>query len=222
MKLTVFDAAGKELRQIDASDDVFGIEPNRAVLHQAYVRQMANRRAGGASTKDRGDVAGSTVKIHRQKGLGRSRQGSIRASHRVGGGIAHGPHPHSFAKDMPRQMHRLALRSALSSHAHAGTLIVVEGLAAEEAKTKAVAAALSALGADRRALVVSGEPDAALLRAARNISVVSGVLPAQYLNVVDILNAHKLVMSEDAVRRCEALWGGENLKPQRGRAKEAV
>lgn len=222
MKLTVFDTTGAELRQIDAADEVFGIEPNGAVLHQAYVAQMANRRAGGASTKDRGDVAGSTVKIRRQKGLGRSRQGSIRASHHVGGGIAHGPHPHSFAKDLPRQMRRLALRSALSKHATAGTLIVVEGLADGDAKTRSVVAALAALGVDRRALVVSGEHDPQLVRAARNIGDVSAVVPAQNLNVVDIINAHRLVMSEDAVRRCEALWGGENLKLQRGRAKEAV
>ena len=219
MKLTVFDTAGKEVREIDVADEVFGIEPNRSVLHQAYVAQMANRRAGNANTKDRGDVRGSTVKIRRQKGLGRSRQGSIRASHRVGGGVAHGPHPHSFAKDLPRQMRRLALRSALSDHARAGTLVVVEGLTAAEGKTKPVVAALTALGVDRRALVVSGEFEPEMSRAARNIDAVRA-LPAQNLNVVDLVNAHRLVMSEGAVRKCEALWGGANLKPNRGRAKE--
>jgi len=221
MKLTVFDTAGKELRQIDVADEVFGIEPNRSVLHQAYVAQMANRRSGNASTKTRGDVRGSTVKIRRQKGLGRSRQGSIRASHHVGGGVAHGPHPHSFAKDLPRQMRRLALRSALSNHAQAGTLVVVEGLASTDGRTKAVAAALSALGVNRRALVVSGEFEAEMSRAARNIDDVQA-LPAQNLNVVDLLNAHRLIMSEDAVRKCESLWGGANLKLARGRAKETV
>ncbi|MBA4179736.1 MAG: 50S ribosomal protein L4 [Anaerolinea sp.] len=221
MKLAVFDTNGKELRQIEAADEVFGIEPNRSVLHQAYVSQMANRRAGGASTKTRGDVRGSTHKIRRQKGLGASRQGGIRASHQVGGGVAHGPHPHSFAKDLPRQMKRLALRSALSSHAAGGTLLVVDGLAPEDVKTKTVQAALDALGVDRRALVVSGEYEADLTRAARNIDI-ARALPAQNLNVVDIVNAHKLVMSEDAIRKCEALWGGENLKPARGRRREAV
>lgn len=220
MKLSVFDAAGKELRQIDVADEVFGIEPNGSVLHQAYVAQMANRRAGGASTLGRGDVRGSTVKIRKQKGLGRSRQDAIRASHHVGGGIAHGPHPHSFAKDLPRQMRRLALRSALSNHAQRGSLLVVEGLPAD-GKTKPVATALQALGIDRRALVVSGEFIPGLTRAARNIEQVQA-LPAQNLNVVDLMNAHKLVMSEDAVRKCEALWGGANLKPARGRRAEAV
>lgn len=218
MKLNVLDTAGNQVREIDADDAVFGIEPNRPVLHQAYVTQMANRRSGNANTKDRGDVRGSTVKTRRQKGLGRSRQGGIRASHHVGGGVAHGPHPHSFAKDLPRQMRRLALRSALSDHAQAGTLIVVDGLAAD-GKTKPVAAALAALGVDRRALVVSGEFEPSLSRAARNIDAVQAV-PAQNLNVVDLVNAHRVVMSEDAVRKCEALWGGANLKPSRGRAKE--
>jgi large subunit ribosomal protein L4 len=221
MKLAVVDATGAELRQIDVADEVFGIEPNRAVLHQAYVTQMANRRAGNAHTKSRGEVQGSTAKIRRQKGLGRSRQGAIRASHHVGGGVSHGPKHHSFAKDMPRRMRRLALRSALSSHAAAGSLIVVEGLTPAETKTKAMQQTLDALGVDRRALVVSGEHDAALARAARNITGITA-LPAQNLNVVDLVNAHKLVMTEDAIRRAEALWGGENVAPQRGRRKEEV
>ena len=221
MKLTVFDTAGKELRQIDAADEVFGIEPNRSVLHQAYVAQMANRRSGNAYTKSRGDVAGSTVKIRKQKGLGRSRQGSIRASHHVGGGVAHGPKPHSFAKDLPRTMKRLALRSALSSHAGNGSLVVVEGLNAPDGKTRTFQNVLTALGVERRALVVSGAFVPELSRAARNIDEVKA-LPAANLNVVDLINAHKLVMSEDAVRACESLWGGANVKPQRGRAKEAA
>jgi large subunit ribosomal protein L4 len=161
------------------------------------------------------------VKIRRQKGVGRSRQGAIRASHQVGGGVAHGPHPHSFRKDLPRQMRRLALRSALSDHAAKGTLRVVEGLAPSEPKTKHVQAALDAIGADRRTLVVSGDHDATLVRAARNVDRLVA-LPAQNLNIVDLVNAHYLVMTEDAVRKCEALWGGENLKPARGRRAEAV
>ncbi len=221
MKLKVFDTAGTQVREIDAADDVFGIEPNRAVLHQAYVAQMANRRAGLANTKGRGEVQGSTVKIRKQKGLGRSRQGSIRASHHVGGGVAFGPRPHSFAKDLPRAMRRLALRSALSSHAASGTLVVVDGLAAPDGKTRTVQAALSALGVDRTALVVTGEYVPELTRATRNIDA-ARALPAQNLNVVDLLNAHRLVMSEDAIRKCESLWGGANVKPQRGRLKEAV
>jgi large subunit ribosomal protein L4 len=222
MKLSLLDTAGKELRKIDCADEVFGIEPNRAVLHQAYTAQMSNRRAGGASTKTRGEVRGSTFKIRRQKGLGRSRQGGIRASHQVGGGVAHGPHPHSFVRDLPRAMRRLALRSALSSHAAAGTLVVLDGLASAELKTKDVRAALDALNVTRRALLVSGEADRALQLAGRNVESLK-IVPAANLNVVDLLNAHHVVMSEDAVRKCEALWGGANVKIARGtRAQEAV
>ena len=221
MKLKVFDTAGKELREIDAADEVFGIEPNRSVLHQAYVAQMGNRRSGQASTKSRGEVAGSTVKIRKQKGLGRSRQGSIRASHHVGGGVAFGPKPHSFAKDLPRTMRRLAIRSALSSHAASGTLLVIEGLSTPDAKTRSMQNLLNALGVERRALVVTGAHVPEVTRSARNIDIAKA-LPAQNLNVVDLINAHRLVMSEDAIRACESLWGGADLKPQRGRAKEAV
>jgi large subunit ribosomal protein L4 len=221
VKLPVVDTTGKQVRQIDVADEVFGIEPNRSVLHQAYVAQMANRRAGNASTKSRGEVAGSTIKTRRQKGLGRSRQGGIRASHHVGGGVAHGPRPHSFAKDMPRQMRRLALRSALSSHAASGAVIVVDGLASDEGRTRDMQSALEALGVARTALIVSGDHDANLTRAARNIANVK-TLPAANLNVVDLVNAHHVVMTEEAVRKAESLWGGANLKPNRGRAKEAV
>lgn len=221
MKLTVVDATGKELRKLDAADEVFGIEPNRSVLHQAYVAQMANRRAGNANTKSRGEVRGSTKKVRRQKGLGASRQGGVRASHRVGGGVAFGPKAHSFAKDLPRQMRRLALRSALSSHAGADSLVVVEGLVPSEPKTKAVQATLDALGVQRTTLVVTGAHEPNLMFAARNISNVKA-LPAANLNVVDLVNAHKVLVTEDGVRAIEGLWGGENLKPARGRKREAV
>ncbi|MCK6565079.1 MAG: 50S ribosomal protein L4 [Dehalococcoidia bacterium] len=216
MKLAVFDTAGKELRKIEVADEVFGIEPNRSVLHQAYVAQMANRRAGNASTMSRGEVSGSTAKVRRQKGLGRSRQGSTKAPHHVGGGVSHGPKPHSFAVRLPRQMRRLALRSALSSHAADGGLIVVEGLVPDEPRTRTVQGALDALKIERTALVVSGEYEPNLTLAARNIGQVKA-LPAANLNVVDLVNAHHVVLTEDAVRKIEALWGGANVRPARGR-----
>lgn len=220
MKLQVFDAAGKKLREIDAADDVFGIVPNRAVLHQAYVAQMANRRSGSASTKSRGEVRGSTGKLRKQKGLGRARVGSIRSGTRRGGGVIHGPRPRDFSVDLPRQMRRLALRSALSSHAADGDLIVVEGLVPEEPKTRNVRATLDANGIQRTTLIVSGEHEPNLFRASRNLENVKTV-PAANLNVVDLLNAHRLVMTEDAVRKVEELWGGDSLRLARGRKVEA-
>jgi large subunit ribosomal protein L4 len=215
MKLPVVDSSGKHLREIDVADEVFGIEPNPGVVHQAYVAQMANRRVGGAHTLRRGEVAGSSAKIRRQKGLGRSRQGSIRASHRVGGGVAMGPSPRDFSKRLPKQMRRLAIRSALSNHSAEGTLIVVESLTPSEPRTRLIRESLSALGVERRALVVSGAHDELLQRAARNIDFVTA-MPAAYLNVVDLVNAHRLVMTEEAVRAVESLWGGANIKPSRG------
>jgi large subunit ribosomal protein L4 len=220
MKLPVFDSAGARLADIDAADEVFGIEPNAPVLHQAYVAQMANRRAGTASTLRRGEVEGSTAKTRRQKGLGRSRQGGVRASHHVGGGVAHGPRPHSFAKDLPRQMRRLALRSALSSHAASGEILVVDGIVPAEPRTRAVADLLTALELERGILLVSGEHEPMLMRAARNLDSVKA-LPAANLNVVDLVNAHRVVMTEAAVRKVESLWGGANLKPRRGARSEA-
>ena len=214
MKLNVVDTTGKQLRTIDADDAVFGIEPNQAVVHQAYVTLMANRRAGGASTLRRGEVAGSSGKIRRQKGLGRARMGSIRSSSRIGGGIAMGPRPRSFRKDLPRQMRRLAIRSALSSHARDGSLVVVEGLVPESPNTAEMAGRLQGLEVDRRALLVSGAHDPVLVRSSRNLPSIQAV-HAQGLNVVDLVNAHRLIMTEEAVRACEQLWGGANLKPRR-------
>ena len=216
MNLPVVDARGRKRREIEVADEVFGIEPNRAVMHQAYVAQRANARLGTHSTKSRGEVRGSTAKIRRQKGMGAARKGANRAATRVGGGIAFGPKPHSHAKALPRQMRRLAIRSALSSHAASGGLIVVSAIAGGESKTREVAAALNSLGLERRALIVSSDHDATLVRAARNIANVRA-LPSAQLNVVDLVDAHHVVMTEDAVRRAEELWGGPNVKLARGR-----
>jgi len=150
MNLPVVDRRGRKRRQIELADEVFGIEPNRAVMHQAYVAQRANAHTGTHSTKSRGEVRGSTAKIRRQKGMGAARKGSNRAATRIGGGIAFGPKPHGHGKSLPRQMRRLAIRSALSSHAASGGLIVVPAIADGETKTNEVAAALNALGVERR------------------------------------------------------------------------
>ena len=219
MILNVVDLTGSKQREIEVADEVFGIEPNRPVMHQAYVAQRANAHAGTHSTKSRGEVRGSTAKVRKQKGGGTARAGSNRGSTRVGGGIAFGPKPHSHGKAIPRQMKRLAIRSALSSHAADGGLIVVPDLTPEETKTRVVAEVLKALGVERRALLVTDDHHYQLVLAARNLENVRH-RQAQQLSVVDLVDAHHLVMTEDAVRRAEALWGGENLKPARGRKQE--
>ncbi|MFQ5380698.1 MAG: 50S ribosomal protein L4 [Dehalococcoidia bacterium] len=219
MKLKVYDSSGQEVNEIEAADDVFGIEPNEVVVHQAYVAQMANRRAGGASTKRRGEVAGSTRKLRRQKGTGSARQGAIRSSSRVGGGQAMGPRPRSFARRMPRRMKRLAIRSALSGHAAGGSIVVVEGLVPGEARTSETETILDSVGAERRSLLVTGAAEPVLQRSARNIKRTKA-MPAAVLNVVDLVNAHHILMTEEAVRAVEQLWGGDNIAPARGRKVE--
>ncbi len=208
MKLTVHDATGKEIETIDVDDAVFGIEPNAPVVHQAFVTSRANKRAGNATTKTRGEVAYSTKKIRSQKGTGRSRQGSIGAPQHRHGGIVFGPRPRSYAKDLPKRMRRLAIRSVLSAKAADGTLRVVNDLGVTGPSTKQMAGVIKALGFERSVLVVTGVSDPNAKASARNLQGVN-TLPAAYLNVQDLLDAQGLLMTVDAVRGAEALWGGQ-------------
>lgn len=218
MKLTVHDAAGKEVDSIEVDDAVFGIEPNGPVVHQALVASLANKRVGTASTKTRGEVAGSTKKIRKQKGTGASRQGGIRAPQHRHGGIVFGPRSRSYAKDLPKRMRRLAIRSVLSAKAADGSLRIVRELAMPSPSTKAMAGVLRALGFERSVLVVTGAPDANVKASAGNLPKVS-LLPAAYLNVADLLASQGLLMTVDAVRGAEALWGGERAKTRAVKAE---
>jgi large subunit ribosomal protein L4 len=214
MKLTVHDAAGKEVETIDVDDAVFGIEPNGPVVHQALIASLANKRVGTATTKTRAEVRGSTAKIRRQKGTGSSRQGSKRAPHHRHGGIVFGPRPRSYDKALPKRMRRLAIRSVLSSKAADGSLRVVNDLGISAPSTKGIAGVLKALGFERTVLVVTGSADENVKMSARNLEKVS-MLPASYLNVADMLNAQGLLMTVEAVRGAEALWGGERATKRR-------
>lgn len=206
MKLPVRDAQGGKLKTIEVDDYVFGIKPNTAVIHQAFLAQMANRRAGSASTKTRGEVRGSTAKTRVQKGSGRARQGSARAPHHVGGGVVFGPKPRSYRQAMPKRMKRLAIRSVLSGKVADGQLAVVDELSLEWPRTKEITGLLENLGIERSALIVTGDPDRTVYASARNLAGIKA-LPAAYLNVVDLLTHRDLVMTVAAVRRCEELWG---------------
>jgi large subunit ribosomal protein L4 len=220
MKLTVHDATGKEIETIDVDDAVFGIEPNKPVVHQALVTAQANKRAGTATTKTRGEVSYSTKKIRAQKGTGRSRQGSIGAPQHRHGGIVFGPRPRSYEKDFPKKMRRLAIRSVLSAKAADGSLRVVDSLAVDKPSTKAMKSVLAALGFERSVLVVTGAPDDNAKASARNLPKVS-TLPAAYLNVGDMLGSQGLLMTVEAVRGAEALWGGERAAKKRAVKAEA-
>ncbi len=230
MKLAVHNAQGKRVRQITVDDSVFGIAPNGAVLHQAFVAQRANQRRGTASTKTRSEVQGSTRKIRRQKYTGRARQGGNRSPVRVGGGVAFGPRPRSYRQALPKKMRRLAIRSALSGKVADGQLHIVDKLVFKQPRTKDVVRILSNVGIERSALIVTGDPDRSALISARNRPKTK-VLPAAYLNIVDMLTHRDLLLTEDAVRAVEGLWGTaaakpvavvEEPKPRRRRARAAA
>jgi large subunit ribosomal protein L4 len=208
MKLAVHNLKGEEVRTIEADDLVFGLPPHQPVLRQALLAQLANRRAGTASTKTRGEVRGSTRKIRRQKGGGTSRQGGIRAPHHRHGGIVFGPKPRKYKQDLPKRVRRLAIRSGIAAHVEAGSLKVIDAFDLDLPKTKAVLAAMAVFDMPRSALFVTGTPNRNLHLSARNIEG-ARVLPADNLNVEDLLLHRGLIMTVDAVRRAEALWGGE-------------
>jgi large subunit ribosomal protein L4 len=218
MKLPVHDATGQEVETIEVDDAVFGIEPNAPVVHQALVASLANRRAGTATTKTRSEVRGSTAKIRRQKGTGRSRQGSIRAPQHRHGGIVFGPKSRSYAKALPKRMRRLAIRSVLSAKAADGSLRVVQALPDDAPSTKGLAAVIKALGFERSVLVVTGVSDEVVKKSAGNLPKTE-VLPAAYLNVADMMASHGLLMTVDAVRGAEALWGGVRAKKRAVKAE---
>jgi large subunit ribosomal protein L4 len=205
MKLAVRNADGKEVRTLEVDDSVFGIEPNAAVLHQAFVAGRNNQRAGTAQTKTRGEVQGSTRKIRRQKYTGRARQGGIRAPHHVGGGVVFGPVQRSYAQALPKKMKRLAIRSALSGKAADGQLVIIDQLTFETPRTKQMVGILRNVGIERSALVVTAQSDRGVLASLRNLPKTKA-LAAPYLNVVDMLNHQSLLMTEEAVRIAEQLW----------------
>ncbi len=206
MRYPVLDQRGAKLPDVDLQDDVFGLPPHTAVVHQALVRQLANGRQGTHDTKTRGQVEGSTRKLYRQKGTGRARQGAIRAPHRRGGGTVFGPHPRSYRQGMPKKMRRLAIRSVLSAKARDGELILVSGLEFPEPKTKALLQVLKDLRADGSTLIATPRPEQGVILAARNINHVF-TLPATQLNVRQMLAYRYLIMTIDAARHVEALWG---------------
>ena len=214
MQVPVYSLAGEVIKNIEISDEVFAVSFNQAVVHQAMVRQQANARQGTASTKTRGEVAGSSRKLFRQKGTGSARAGSRKSPLRRGGGITFGPKPRSYRQAMPKKMRQLALRCMLSAKAGDGELKVLEQLKLDEPKTKEMVRILAALGVNASALIATGETEENVVKSARNLAGIK-TIPANLLNVVDLLSHKMLLMTETAVRKAEQLWGqgtsqGEN------------
>jgi large subunit ribosomal protein L4 len=206
VEVPVYNLAGEVIKHIEISDHIFAVPFNKAVVHQAMVRQRANARQGTASTKTRGEVSGSSRKLFRQKGTGLARAGSRKSPLRRGGGITFGPKPRSYRQAMPKKMRQLALRCVLSAKAREGELMVLEQLKFDQPKTKEMAQILAALGVDSSALIATSEPEAGIVKSARNLTGIE-ITPASLLNVVDILSHRILLMTEAAVRKAEQIWG---------------
>jgi len=209
MKVDVFDIKGKKVKQVDLPAAVFEAPINVDLMHQAYVRQMANARLGTHNTKTRGEVAGGGRKPWRQKGTGRARQGSIRATHWTGGGRVHTPHPRSYEQAMPKKMRRAALRSALSAKAAEAGIVVVDDVALSEPKTRLMAEVLNNLVGDASVLVLMPEKDQSydtVMRSADNL-VAAKVRLASYLNIRDLLGYDKVILPLKALDALEAHLG---------------
>lgn len=194
----VFGTDGKEVGTLSLPSEVFGVKINTQLMSQFVRVYLANQRAGGANTKTRGEVEGSTRKIYKQKGTGRARHGNIRAHIFVGGGVAFGPVTHDFSLTMPTKMKRKALASALTSQLKEGAITIVEGLEKLELKTKAIASSLKALGVEGRSLIVLSANASGVSRIARNIEGIS-IVPATSLNTYDVLTHKHIVIMKDAV-----------------------
>ncbi len=203
--ISVYDMTGKQTGSMELSADIFGIEPNVAVMHSAVINYLANQRQGTQSTKTRSEVSGGGRKPWRQKGTGHARQGSTRSPQWTHGGIALGPKPRSYRFALPKKVRRLALKSAFSSKVIAGEMLVLESLTVEEIKTKTIVNMLNALGADRKVLLVLPEKDEKVILSARNIPGVKTAL-VNTLNVYDILNCDKFIVVKDAVAQLEEVY----------------
>jgi len=196
MKLNVLNMEGKKVSEMELPAAIFEAPINIDLMHQAYVRQMANARLGTHETKVRGEVAGGGAKPWKQKGTGRARQGSRRAAQFVGGGRIHTPHPRSYEQRMPKKMRRAALRSALSVKVADAEVILLDELVLDEAKTRAMASAISILAGESTVLIVMPTKDRSYdiaIRSADNL-VDAKVLLADYLNIRDLLGYDKVIL----------------------------
>ncbi len=196
VKLT--KVTGKSSGKVDLDDAFFGVQPNIPVMHQVVTAQLAARRSGTQSTKTRAEVRGGGAKPWRQKGTGRSRQGSIRSPQWRGGGVALGPKPRSYAQRTPKKMIRLALASALSDRLADGKVVVLDDWGIESPSTKQAVEVLSALGVEGRVLVVLTRDDEATWRSLRNLPEVH-VLSAGELNAYDVLVSDWVVFTKDSL-----------------------
>ena len=204
-KIDVFNKTGEKVSELELNEAVFSIEPNVTAMHTAVVNYLANQRQGTQSTLTRAEVSGGGKKPWRQKGTGRARQGSTRASQWYHGGIAHGPKPRDYRFAIPKKVKRLALKSALSSKFAASEMVVLDEFKLDAIKTKEVVKVLAALKTGKKTLIVLNEKDDVVYRSARNIAGVK-VIPVNTINVYDVLNADTVLFVKDAVAKVEEVY----------------
>ena len=203
--LQVVDMTGKSVGEITLSDAIFGIEPNKSVLHDAVKNYLANQRQGTQSTLTRTEVSGGGKKPWRQKGTGHARQGSTRAPQWRHGGIALGPKPRDYSYTLNRKVKRLAIKSALSSKVQENNLVGVDKIASEDYKTKTMVEMLKALGAERKAMIVMPGVDAKVIKSAANIPGVKTAL-VNTINAYDLLCYDKVIIDKSAVEKIEEVY----------------
>ncbi|MBO0704192.1 MAG: 50S ribosomal protein L4 [Candidatus Dormibacteraeota bacterium] len=216
----VFDASGARSGELDLPAAVFGTAPNMAVMHQAYVRQLANVRQGSADTKTRAEVSGGGSKPYRQKGTGRARHGSTREPQMQGGGTVFGPHPRSYRQKMPRRMRRLALRSALSVKASEGKVAVLEGFELEEPSTRDALTVLQEIGVEDTALIVLPASNLVVQRSLSNLPWAKAILWSN-LNLYDLFTHDRLLVHKDALEPLVETFGDASAEAasERGEAE---
>jgi large subunit ribosomal protein L4 len=208
MQVSVMDMNGKEVKTIDLPADIFGVEVNTGLMHQAYVRQMANARLGTHKTKSRSEIRLTKAKWYRQKGTGRARHGARSAPIFVGGGVAHGPRPRKYTKDMPKKMRQQAIRSALSALARDEQLIFVDELKLDSPRTKEMRDVLTSLVGEHSALVLLADANENVQRSIKNLPE-ARFLRANYLNIRDLLKYDRVIVPLDALEVIQSTWGRE-------------
>ena len=204
-KVNIYDMAGKVVGEMELNESVFGIAPNKSVLHAAVVNYLANQRQGTQSTLTRAEVRGGGRKPWRQKGTGRARQGSTRSPQWRHGGIALGPKPRDYRYSLNKKVRRLAIKSAFSAKVLEQGFVVVDDIRFDSYKTKSVVAMLSALGADKKAMIVTQVADQKVVRSAGNIPGVK-TAAVNTLNVYDILNCDKFIIAKAAVDKLQEVY----------------
>ena len=208
MEFPVVDTTGKEVSKIDLPADIFEAKINVGLMHQAFVRQLANARQGTHSTLTRGEIRMTTAKWYRQKGTGRARHGAQSAPIFVGGGRAHGPKPRDYSKDMPKKMRRGAIRSALSALVRDNQLVVVDKFDIDTPKTKEVRQVLKSLVNDQSALILVTAEQKSIRKSVNNLADAHSII-VNYLNIRDLLKYDKVIMPLDTLEVIKSIWGKE-------------